>query len=1218
MEKAKAQSILKGRYALDRQLHHDMVSQTWIGSDKDCVTYLIRMWPYKTEEPDESSRALWNSELRVLYRLCSSRKAEESILTIRDAGIDKDQRFFVMVLESKGAGYEVLSKGLSNRQRHNFLMLSNLKILAVRAQIWDALKRLAEGINSLHTQHVIHRNIAAETVYCNPETGPDSWRLGGFEWSLRLGFGGVGGNEKLLAWTLPPEASSGRAAYSFDTDWYAFGMLIARLFSSVEGLADLPPEAIHSRVREEIEHNGNLPVTPIEREFVLQLIGSSKGDRLIYGKEIVSSMERIQRALVSGIVEENVTQPLILAFDQKGNQELVDAAVRAGFQPDGSMPRAVYNPLDFGHVSALKEFLRKDLESGRVCGTDLAERWILAGRDLTLRIAPYVDHTKEDQNSTWDIAFLVGPTELRGAADGLSRDLGSVQVLPLPRREALNHREHQSWSRFLPKGQVTRAQVMELGKLHEFFRCTNQLELLMSAAKIFPYKVADRPNKNDGWDRLLIQELPQDRKFPRFSQIQGGLARLLHDEVASRKPHCYEVLLTANDQLHVSGVEPEHWWEVERVGQPGDPIELRRRAGSGAPAAPDLGFIRTYGLNGQVRLIERRKRAIDQIEHHAYLLSALATPGMLSMDTESPTRAFNLPPEKVDESKKAVIEDIERVRPIYTLQGPPGTGKTTLVAYLLRRIFADDPVAQVLVTAQAHPAVDVLRKKVREDSFSDVRESERPLGIRLGSRQDAEDEDDDDSTERVTVRLLEETRKQLLSASNRTPLQEKWLALVTSKLGAPSTSGTDRFLADVQQLVKRSAGITYCTTSARDLEDLAKGSETFDWSFDWSIVEEAGRVHGFDLALPLQAGHRWLLLGDQDQLDPFQIDAFERGLNDLDEAAAALDALDERRFLDADWIRDWQDRSSEEKEVFKDYARNWLRTFGRLFASLENLHGTRRVTETLACGASAGVLTQQWRMHPTIGTLISETFYKRALRNKTVESDGTLKPHVVHDYSLGSSGAHVSIAGKAIIWIDLPWCQLDPNCEEVGQAQGRLNYTNPREVSAVQKFLGSLRRSDVDGPVNTIAVLSPYTQQVARLDKVLSETVPPKGFKLAGAPSASPQITHQKWAHTVDSFQGNQADLVVASLVRNNSRLERDGLGFLKEHRRINVQFSRAERLLVIVGSWQFFCKQVEHVELQNELDELWFWKRLLSTLEEYFENGKAIRILERDLKNIR
>jgi serine/threonine protein kinase len=1197
---------LLNRYRLVRRVSQDAVSETWIANDHELANYILRIWPFTTESPDDTARALWNTELRILYRLCSSRKAEQAILMLKDGGIDREKRCFVMVLESKGLGYEPLSSIITQRQKFSWLSAAKMRIPSMRAPIWEALKRLAEGITSLHTQHVIHRNIAAETVYVNADLGPESWRLGGFEWSFRLGIGNSPQVGKSFQWALPPEVNEGHVTYSFDTDWYAFGLLICRIFASIEALKELSPQDIHRRVTQELRQNASLPISALEREFIMQLLGTSERDRLIYGKEIIVSIERIQRALASGLVEDNIQQPLILLFD-KGNMELISAAANAGYLPEISNPTAPYSPINDGHIVALKEFLRKDLQGARICGIEGAERWTLVGTSLTLRIAPYRDLATEKMEESWEIAFLSGPAELRGATHGFARDIGQVQILALPRREALDHRNHQTWSRFLPKSSLSKGYAGEVGKLHEFLRCTNQLELLMSVSKIFPYRVVTRKESPDGWQRLEVVESAPSRLFPQFCQINGGLVRYLHDEVASGKPHSNEVLLTHNDQLHVSGVRSDQWWEVEKVGQPGEPIRLRRRFETSGEKSADTGYLRTYGLNGQVRLIERRKKAIDHIEQHAFLLSALATPGMQVMDTGSPTVGFSLPVDKLDELKRAVIEDIERVRPIYALQGPPGTGKTTLVAYLLRRIFADDPVAQVLVTAQAHPAVDVLRKKVREESFSDMPEAMRPIGIRLGSRKEVSGEADEESTESVTKKLLTETINKLEATAHRSDIQDRWRNLIKDNFTTAGEGNVNRFVRDIQQLVKRSAGITYCTTSARDLEDLAEGSENFDWSFDWSIVEEAGRVHGFDLALPLAAGHRWLLVGDQDQLDPFHLDAFVQGIEDLDNAVSTLDDLDERRFLDDDWIKLWQVRSDTEKDEFKHSAQTWMRTFGRLFSSLENVTGSRKVTENVSCGASAGLLKHQWRMHPTIGSLISEAFYKNVLENKTVAADGSPIHYVVHDYNLDHLAN--SIKGKAIIWIDIPWCQRNPAFYEVGEQQGKLNYSNEGEVRAIEGFLHHLQRLDGTGDAHTLAILSPYTQQTAKLENRLRNVAPPAGFRLADALSASPVGLGKKWAHTVDSFQGNQADLVIVSLVRNSAKLPIQGLGFLREHRRINVQFSRAERLLVLVGSWDFFWNQVKNVSLESPLEEVWFWKRILSTLERDFQAGTALKL---------
>ena len=57
--------------------------------------------------------------------------------------------------------------------------------------------------------------------------------------------------------------------------------------------------------------------------------------------------------------------------------------------------------------------------------------------------------------------------------------------------------------------------------------------------------------------------------------------------------------------------------------------------------------------------------------------------------------------------------------------------------------------------------------------------------------------------------------------------------------------------------------------------------------------------------------------------------------------------------------------------------------------------------------------------------------------------------------------------------------------------------------------------------------------------------------------------------NTVDAFQGRETDIVFYSVVRSND----DGkLGFLKDVRRLNVAFSRARELLVVVGDHQ--CAQ--------------------------------------------
>jgi superfamily I DNA and/or RNA helicase len=93
-------------------------------------------------------------------------------------------------------------------------------------------------------------------------------------------------------------------------------------------------------------------------------------------------------------------------------------------------------------------------------------------------------------------------------------------------------------------------------------------------------------------------------------------------------------------------------------------------------------------------------------------------------------------------------------------------------------------------------------------------------------------------------------------------------------------------------------------------------------------------------------------------------------------------------------------------------------------------------------------------------------------------------------------------------------------------------------------------------------------------------------------------------AHTVDSFQGNQADVVIVSLVRQNQNPPGEGLGFLKESSRMNVLFSRAESMLVLVGSWDFFQYQLRQTP-KDRNQPLGHWKLAIDYIEQSIKQRK-------------
>lgn len=191
------------------------------------------------------------------------------------------------------------------------------------------------------------------------------------------------------------------------------------------------------------------------------------------------------------------------------------------------------------------------------------------------------------------------------------------------------------------------------------------------------------------------------------------------------------------------------------------------------------------------------------------------------------------------------------------------------------------------------------------------------------------------------------------------------------------------------------------------------------------------------------------------------------------------------------------------------------------------------------------MLNTQYRMHPFIMGAINQ-FYDGKLECGILDPD--------------RKRAH-NLAGK-IIQPDhhLIWVKMPEENEFQEQREGT-SFSNIREIDVIEHLCQQIESAWVPRvangePKKEIAVITFYGAQLRKIDERLQSELFPSLEIRTG---------------TVDRFQGMERPVVIVSMVRNNSKGD---VGFAKKPERVNVAFSRAQELLIIVGCHDLFTHQ--------------------------------------------
>jgi len=651
-------------------------------------------------------------------------------------------------------------------------------------------------------------------------------------------------------------------------------------------------------------------------------------------------------------------------------------------------------------------------------------------------------------------------------------------------------------------------------------------------------------------------------------------------------------------------------------------------SGSSVSMAIEQGETRALPSTGKLlvdrslskRAIEQQRRALRAVREGSSARPDLgdALVDATKVAKPTPQDVAKFVQSDLDEAKRNAVKTALGSPDFTLVEGPPGTGKTTFITELICQLKEESRADPVLLTSQTHVAVDnaaVLLAKLRPDlTIVRVGRSERiaeeaqALSVTAqlarwekdaqarakrfladwARERGIEENARAAHTDLAELRLLETRASKTTRRIEELDAEEETLldkltdpdasAEEVAASSAPGLDLNDELVAVQEEreerttelrhqvesrdeIAKRLAGVLSLDSDMRtpaledavesrfpiDPDDLAKFNELVGLQEEW--LQRFGEGKEFERALievaDVVAG---TCVGLASTLGGVDTD-FEMAI--VDEASKAtptetlVPMVKSKRWVlvgDTKQLPPFVDDALRREGFLDQYelGPNDLRE--TIFARLLDSMPDHRVT-----------LTTQHRMLAPIGDLISRCFY-----------DGRLESTRVGQTSFESLQRTLP---AAVCWLSTS--QLRGKEE---QPSGT-TFWNQAEVNAIREYVGTLQfYAEQAGEHLHVGVISAYAGQVAQLRRALR---PDDG-----------RWTHVSLdVHAVDSFQGQERDVIFYSVTRSN---ERGQIGFLRSPERLNVALSRGRDALVLVGDLDFCDRaRVEGNPFRSTVDHI-------------------------------